>query len=106
VTAAPPTPRPTGRKTAADAPLAVALRYALNVDEAPKVVAKGEGPMAERIVALAREHGVSVREDADLVRLLSSIELDSPIPVEAFAAVAEILSYIYRAKGQPRTAKP
>jgi flagellar biosynthesis protein len=77
---------------------AVALRYDRKADPAPRVVAKGEGDIAEQILALARDHGVSIREDKDLVQLLSAVELETQIPVEAFVAVAEILSYVYRTK--------
>lgn len=84
---------------------AVALEYDRANDSAPRVVAKGQGPIAEQIIALAREHGIAIRKDSDLVSLLSQVELDSPIPIEAFAAVAEILSYIYRANGTLRDAK-
>jgi len=77
---------------------AVALRYDRKADPAPRVVAKGEGDIAEQILALARDHGVSVREDRDLVQLLSAVELETQIPVEAFVAVAEILSYVYRTR--------
>src|SRR5262249_21284821 len=76
--------------------LAVALAYERGRDSAPLVTAKGKGFIAEQIVKLARENGVEIREDADLVTLLSRIDIGEPIPVEAYMAVAEILSYIYR----------
>lgn len=79
---------------------AVALGYDGGADEAPRVLAKGEGAVAERIVALAREHGIPVRSDADLAALLSAVELERTIPVEAFEAVARILAHIYRANGR------
>ncbi|MBI1245091.1 MAG: flagellar protein FhlB [Alphaproteobacteria bacterium] len=78
---------------------AVALEYARESDPAPRVTAKGEGILAEKIIEIARAHGVTVREDRDLVQLLGAVDIDSPIPVEAFQAVAEILSYIYRRQG-------
>jgi flagellar biosynthesis protein len=66
--------------------------------EAPaRVVAHGRGHAAEQILEIAFAHGVKVREDADLVQLLSALELDSPIPLAAFAAVAEILAYVHLA---------
>jgi flagellar biosynthesis protein len=68
----------------------------MGVDPAPIVSAKGKGYIAEQIIALAREHGIEIRQDADLAKLLSAIEIDSPIPIEAYMAVAEILSYLYR----------
>lgn len=90
-------PPPT-RKTR-DETVAVALGYEADVDSAPKVLAGGHGSVAEQILEIAFANGVKVREDADLAELLSSIDLDSEIPPEAFAAVAEILIYVYRANG-------
>jgi flagellar biosynthesis protein len=76
---------------------AVALEYDRKVDDAPKVIASGKGVIAEQILAIAFAQGIKVREDADLVEILSRIEIDAPIPLEAFATVAEILSYVYAA---------
>ena len=77
---------------------AVALRYDRSPpapDAAPRVVAKGRGALAERILELAREHGLPVREDPDLVQLLSACELGDEIPVEVYQAVAELLTWLY-----------
>lgn len=63
----------------------------------PRVIAAGRGSIAEQILALAFANGIKVREDADLAELLSAIDIDSEIPVEAFTAVAEILRYVYLA---------
>lgn len=76
---------------------AVAIEYDREQDNAPRVTASGKGLIAEQILAIAFARGVKVREDADLVEVLSKIEVDSPIPLEAFAAVAEILAYVYKA---------
>ena len=65
----------------------------------PRVVASGQGGVAEQILQLAWANDIKVREDADLVEILSAIDVESEIPIEAFAAVAEILSYIYQANG-------
>ncbi len=73
--------------------------------KAPRVVAAGRGTVAEQILALAFAHGIKVREDPDLAELLSAVDLDSEIPVEAFTAVAEILSYVYRANGDTDAAE-
>lgn len=87
-------------------PKAVALTYESDRDDAPRVVAKGEGFIAEQIVAVARAAGVHVREDRSLVEILSKLDIDSPIPTEAFTAVAAILTYVYqqekRTPGAPR----
>ncbi len=82
-------------------PVAVALQYEPDQDNAPRVVAGGRGSIAEQILQIAFAQGVKVREDADLAELLTAIEIDSEIPTEAFAAVAEILVYVYRANGTP-----
>ncbi len=79
--------------------IAVALEYDPKSEYAPKVVAGGKGGIAEQILAIAFANGVKVREDADLAQLLSCLDLDREIPIEAFAAVAEILTYVYRANG-------
>ena len=81
----------------AEPEMAVALRYALDRQELPRVVAKGRGEIARQILAQAEAYGVPVRRDQDLAQLLSAVEIDSPIPLPAFAAVAEILALLYRA---------
>ncbi|HYG88700.1 MAG TPA: EscU/YscU/HrcU family type III secretion system export apparatus switch protein [Azospirillum sp.] len=80
-------------------PVAVALKYEFGSQSLPKVVATGRGHVAEQILELAFANDVKVREDADLVEILSAIDVDSEIPVEAIIAVAEILSHVYRANG-------
>ncbi len=86
-----------GPKIIKEERIAVALDYDIKQDDAPKVIAKGKGDIAEQIIAIAKEHGITIKEDADLAEILSVLELDSYIPLEAYAAVAEILSYIYKA---------
>ena len=81
-------------------PVAVAIKYERGKDPAPRVVAKGTGHVAEAILALAREHGIAVRNDAALAEVLAQIELDRQIPVEAYVAVAEVLSYIFRERAR------
>ena len=76
---------------------AVAVEYDDSGKRAPVVTASGRGFVAEQILAIAFAQGIKVREDADLVEVLEKLEVDSPIPVEAFAVVAEILSYVYQA---------
>ena len=67
----------------------------------PKILAAARGTLADQLVNLAFEHDIKVREDADLANILAELELDSPVPTEALMAVAEILSYVYRANGEP-----
>ncbi len=76
---------------------AVALREESQSGARPRVLASGRGALAEQILQIAWANDIKVREDADLVEILSAIDVDSEIPIEAFAAVAEILSYVYRA---------
>ena len=76
---------------------AVALSDQGKRDTRPRVGASGHGGVAEQILQLAWANDIKVREDADLVEILSAIDVESEIPIEAFAAVAEILSYLYRA---------
>lgn len=78
---------------------AVALKHGLGQEAAPRVVAKGYGEVAEKILKLAFDNDVRVRHDPDLVEVLAAVEVDCEIPIEAFAAVAEILSYVYEANG-------
>ncbi len=75
---------------------AIALRYDTEKDGAPKVVAKGAGHVGERILALAEEHGIHVHEDADLVAVLSQVEVNREIPPDLYKAVAEVLAFVYR----------
>ena len=93
-------PSPTTDRAAKKArQIAVALQYEPEHQSAPRVVATGKGAVAEQILAIAFANGVKVREDADLAEILSVLELDSIIPVEVLATVAEILAYVYRANG-------
>ncbi len=85
--------------------LAVALTYERGKDEAPRLAAKGKGLMAEQIIKLALEHNIEVREDPDLVTLLAKLDIDMPIPLEAYAAVAEILAYVYKANAKAGSRK-
>lgn len=85
--------------------VAVALEYDEEKDEAPRITASGRGAVAEQILALAFANGVKVREDADLAEVLAKIEIESYIPMEAFAVVAEILSYVYRANASAKARK-
>lgn len=76
---------------------AVALEYGRR--PTPVVTAKGQDELAERIIEEARQHGVYVAEDPQLLALLSRLDLDAEIPPELFTAVAVILSWVYWLKG-------
>jgi flagellar biosynthesis protein len=76
---------------------AVALRYDPDRgDAAPKVVAKGRGRLADQILEAAKKNAVPVRQDANLVQVLSRLNLDQEIPPEVYQAVAAILAFLYK----------
>jgi len=79
-----------------DPNIAVALRYESKEEDVPRVAAKGRGAIAAQIIAVAKDNGIMIRRDQDLVEILDQLEIDAPIPVAAFAAVAEILAHLYR----------
>ncbi len=76
---------------------AVAIEYDRSAGDVPMITASGKGNVAEQILKIAFDRGIKVREDAELVEILSLMDVDSPIPLEAFAAVAEILAHVYQA---------
>ena len=76
---------------------AVALRYNHEERDAPRVVAKGHGHVAEKIRRIAESCGIPIHRDDDLLELLAQVELDREIPAELYGAVAEVLSWVYRA---------
>lgn len=75
-------------------PEAVAIVYD-PADQAPRVVAKGYGNLAEAIVRIAREHGLYVHESPELVGLLMQVDLDARIPPQLYVAIAELLAWLY-----------
>jgi flagellar biosynthesis protein len=79
---------------------AIALKYEMGKDEAPKVIAKGKGEVAAQIIKIAKENGIEIKEDKNLTEILSALEIDEFIPLEAYTAVAEILRYIYQKKAK------
>lgn len=82
--------------------LAVGLRY--DGERAPRVVAKGRGELAARILDAAEEAGVPVRRDRDLVQLLAAVDLGDEIPEEAYNAVAEVIAFLWRVNETRREA--
>ncbi|MDQ0245666.1 flagellar biosynthesis protein [Bacillus fengqiuensis] len=75
---------------------AVALSYESATDDAPKVLAKGKGFVAEQIIERARDHQIPIQEDASLVELLGQLTINEKIPEELYRAVAEIFAFVYR----------
>ena len=87
---------------------AVALKYNTKQDAAPKVIAKGEGLIAERIIELAKENQVPIKEDPDLVQILSQVDINKEVPPSVYKVVAELLAFVYKLnnKYQSHPGKP
>jgi flagellar biosynthesis protein len=81
---------------------AVALRYHQEKDRSPRVVAKGRGKIAEKIVALAKTHQIPLVEDQNLIQMLEALDVDTQIPTELYQAVAEVLVFVYRLNQEMR----
>ncbi|MDH5190596.1 MAG: EscU/YscU/HrcU family type III secretion system export apparatus switch protein [Gammaproteobacteria bacterium] len=79
-------------------PRAVSLKY--DGKDAPRVTAKGEGKLAEQILNIAREHGIPLHEDPDLVNLLAKLELGEEIPRSLYVAIAEVIAFAYIMTGK------
>jgi flagellar biosynthesis protein len=76
--------------------MAAALQYKPGKDSAPRLVAKGKGWVAEKIIQTAKEHNIPLKEDPHLIEILSTLDLYEEIPPDLYKAVAEILIFIYR----------
>ena len=76
--------------------MAAALQYKPREDSAPRLVAKGKGWMAEKIIQTAKEHNIPLKEDPHLVEILSTLDLYESIPPDLYKAVAEILIFLYK----------
>lgn len=81
-------------------PIAVALHYNINGGGAPRVVAKGGGQVAEKIIETAREHNVPLEEDAALANALSKLDIGREIPKELYVAVAHVLAFAWSIAGK------
>ena len=81
-------------------PLAVALQYDKAGMPTPRVIAKGRGDSGKAIIALAREHGIPIEENAPLAEALAQVEIGDDIPEGLYRAVAEVLIFIMRASGK------
>jgi len=83
-------PGPAERRTAA------ALRYDVDRDKAPLLLASGRGPVADEIIRIADENKIPLYENRELANLLSKLELDTEIPPELYVLVAEVLFFVYK----------
>ena len=79
------------------------LKYEANQDESPKLVAKGQGIVADHIIKEAEKHNIPIRQDPSLSELLSQLEINQVIPEELYQAVAEVFAFIYAVDRKTRT---
>ncbi|MBE3605796.1 EscU/YscU/HrcU family type III secretion system export apparatus switch protein [Campylobacter sp. RM13119] len=75
---------------------AVALGYNKKKDNAPKVLASGSDYMADKIISVAKKHEIPIKEDPDLIEILSKVEVNQEIPPKLYKAVAEIFGFLYK----------
>jgi len=76
--------------------LAIALEYDRSSRDAPRVVAKGRGYVAERILSLAKENDVVIEANPILAEALRGVEIDDTIPVELYESVAVVIGFVLR----------
>ncbi len=82
--------------------MAAAIKYDSTSDSAPKITARGRGFVADKIIEKAEEFGIPIKNDPDLVQILSKLDVGTEIPVELYMAVAEILAFVYSLNDSPR----
>ena len=76
--------------------LAISLKYSGGSNHAPKVTAKGQGWVAEKIIAMAEQQNIPIRKDKDLVALLEKVDVGREIPESLYKLVAELLAWVYQ----------
>lgn len=74
---------------------AAALKYDIEKNNAPLIIAKGKGETASNIIKIAKENKIPIKKDEDLIELLSKLDIDKEIPSSMYKAVAEIFAFIY-----------
>lgn len=82
---------------------AATLKYDRESSAAPRLTAKGHGLVAQKIIAIAEEHNIPIHQDADLIEILEKTEIDTEIPLEVYALVAEIFAFIYKLNQQKKS---
>ena len=91
---APPKPSKVAGAREAEPAIAVALRYEIDDDVAPVIVASGRGSLASRIVAAAEEAGVAIDENPMLAQALEKAPVGEPIPEELYQAVSQVIGWV------------
>jgi flagellar biosynthesis protein len=74
---------------------AVSLQYNQGSDRAPKVTAKGQGWLADKIISMAQEQNIPIKKDKDLMELLEKVDVGQEIPEEFYKIIAELLAWVY-----------
>ena len=83
---------------------AISIQYKKDENSAPKVTAKGQGWVAEKIIAMAEKQNIPIKSDKDLITLLEKIDVGQEIPESLYKIVAELLAWVYNLnKEYPRT---
>jgi flagellar biosynthesis protein len=77
---------------------AVAMKYKIYEDNAPKVIAKGRGELAEKIIEKAKEFDVSIFENGELADILMNVDVDSEIPPQLYQAVVEVFVWLRKSE--------
>ncbi len=75
---------------------ALSLQYKKGKNAAPRVTAKGQGWVADKIILMAKENNIPIREDKDLLNLLSEIDVGQEVPESLYKVVAELLAWVYQ----------
>jgi len=71
------------------------VKYRPKIDDVPKVIAKGQGKVAEKIIEIAREHQLHIHNDPDLIEVLSQLDINEEIPPDLYIVIAELLAFVY-----------
>ena len=79
-------------------PIAVALEY--DGDNPPIVNARGVGPIAEEIIKIAKQHGIPLQQDNELIEILADLKLGDEIPENLYRAIAEVIAFAYILTGK------
>ncbi len=83
------------KKKTDERPVAAAIEYDMERDCAPRVTARGRGVTAEKIIEIAKQQGIPIKEDPALAQILSKLDIDEQIPTDLYRAIAEILVFVY-----------
>jgi flagellar biosynthesis protein len=74
---------------------AAALKYNQLIDKAPKLIAKGQGNVAEEIIKRAKEYNINIKEDSDLIEVLYALDINEEIPESLYMVIAKLLTELY-----------